>query len=86
MNDCKFTGRLTSDPAEENNQLAKELDPAYVDKTYEEQCREFVIKDNVSGGEWDWDLLANVSKVDNDKALENLKVYIEDLWRRYESR
>ena len=50
---------FTREDAEENNQLAKELDPAYVDKTYEEQCREFVIKDNVSGGEWDWDLLAN---------------------------
>lgn len=25
----------------------------------EEQQREFVIKDNVSGGEWDWDILAN---------------------------
>ena len=24
-----------------------------------EQEREFVIKDNVSGGEWDWDILAN---------------------------
>lgn len=25
----------------------------------EEQQRQFIIKDNVSGGEWDWDLLAN---------------------------
>lgn len=25
----------------------------------EEQKREFIIKDNVSGGEWDWDILAN---------------------------
>ena len=32
------------------------------------------------------ELILDVSKVDNDKALENLKVYIEDLWRRYESR
>lgn len=50
---------FTREDAEENNRLAKELDPAYVDKTYEEQCREFIIKDNVSGGEWDWDILAN---------------------------
>ena len=50
---------FTREDAEENNQLAKELDPAYVDKTYEEQCDEFIIKDNVSGGEWDYDLLAN---------------------------
>ena len=35
---------FTREDAEENNQLAKELDPAYVDKTYEEQCREFVTK------------------------------------------
>jgi len=50
---------FTREDAEENNRLAKELDPEHVDKTYEEQCREFVIKDNVSGGEWDWDMLAN---------------------------
>jgi ParB-like chromosome segregation protein Spo0J len=50
---------FTREDAEENNRLAKELDPAYVDKTYEEQCREFIIKDNVSGGEWDMDILAN---------------------------
>ncbi len=25
----------------------------------EEKQREFIIKDNVSGGEWDWDLIAN---------------------------
>ena len=28
-------------------------------KTYEELCDEFVIKDNSSFGEWDWDALAN---------------------------
>lgn len=34
----------------------------------EEQKREFIIKDNVSGGEWDWDILANswdVQKLDD---------------------
>lgn len=25
----------------------------------EEKQREFIVKDNVSGGEWDWDVLAN---------------------------
>jgi len=25
----------------------------------EEEQRQFIIKDNVSGGEWDWDMLAN---------------------------
>ena len=30
----------------------------------EEQQREFLIKDNVSGGEWDWDILANEWEVE----------------------
>lgn len=30
----------------------------------EDKQKEFVIKDNVSGGEWDWDLLANEWDVD----------------------
>lgn len=51
--------QFTREDAEENNRLAKELDPNYKDKTYEEQRIEFIIKDNVSGGEWDWDILAN---------------------------
>lgn len=29
------------------------------DNLTEEQQKEFLIKDNVSGGEWDWDILAN---------------------------
>ena len=29
------------------------------EKTYEEYCEEFIIKDNVGFGEWDWDLIAN---------------------------
>jgi len=29
------------------------------DNLNEEQQREFLIKDNVSGGEWDWEVLAN---------------------------
>jgi DNA modification methylase len=36
----------------------KEIPVAIVDLPEDKQ-REFVIKDNVSGGEWDWDLLAN---------------------------
>jgi DNA modification methylase len=51
--------RFTRDDAERNNIEAKKLDPNYIEKTYEEQVREMVIKDNVSGGEWDWDILAN---------------------------
>ena len=30
----------------------------------EQQQREFLIKDNVSGGEWDWDILANEWEVE----------------------
>ena len=63
---------FTREDAEENNRLAKELYSEYVDKTYEEQCREFVVKDNVSGGEWDWDILANEWDVEelNDWGLD----------------
>jgi hypothetical protein len=37
----------------------KEIPVIVADNITEEQEREFVIKDNVSGGEWDWDILAN---------------------------
>jgi hypothetical protein len=33
--------------------------PIIITDLTEEQQREFLIKDNVSGGEWDWDILAN---------------------------
>ena len=33
--------------------------PIIVTDLTEEQQKEFLIKDNVSGGEWDWDMLAN---------------------------
>lgn len=38
----------------------------------EDKQRQFIIKDNVSGGEWDWDLLANEWNVDelNDWGLD----------------
>ena len=50
---------FTREDAEEGNRQARALDPSYVDKTYEEQREEMIIKDNVAGGEWDLDLLAN---------------------------
>lgn len=37
----------------------KELTVIVADNLTEEQQREFLIKDNVSGGEWDWNILAN---------------------------
>lgn len=33
--------------------------PVIITDLSEEKQREFLIKDNVSGGEWDWDILAN---------------------------
>jgi hypothetical protein len=37
----------------------KEVPIIMADNLTEEQQREFLIKDNVSGGEWDWDMLEN---------------------------
>lgn len=39
--------------------------PIIVTDLTEEQQREFLIKDNVSGGEWDWDILANEWNTDD---------------------
>jgi hypothetical protein len=50
---------FTREMAERNNKLAKKINPDFVEKTYEEYCKEIIIKDNVSGGEWDWDMLSN---------------------------
>jgi len=37
----------------------KEVPVIYADQLTEDQKREFIIKDNVGFGEWDWDVLAN---------------------------
>jgi ParB-like chromosome segregation protein Spo0J len=37
----------------------KEIPVIIADNLTEEQQREFLIKDNTSGGEWDWEVLAN---------------------------
>ena len=39
--------------------------PVIITDLTEEQQREFLIKDNTSGGEWDWDILANEWDMDN---------------------
>lgn len=44
---------FTREMAEENNKLTEQ------NKTYEEYRDEIIIKDNISGGDWDWDILAN---------------------------
>ena len=37
----------------------KEVPIIIADNLTEEQQREFLIKDNTSGGEWDWEMIAN---------------------------
>ena len=46
----------------------KEVYIIKVDELTEEQKKEFIIKDNVGFGEWDWDILAN--EWDNDSLVE----------------
>tara|TARA_R110000787_G_scaffold161715_5_gene275127 strand:- start:2573 stop:3142 length:570 start_codon:yes stop_codon:yes gene_type:complete len=46
----------------------KEVYIIVADNLTEEQQREFLIKDNTSGGDWDWDMLAN--EWDNEKLNE----------------
>ena len=55
----------------------KEISIIVADNLTEEQQREFLIKDNTSGGEWDWDAL---NEEWNIEQLENwgLNVPIED--------
>jgi len=43
----------------------KEVPIIVAENLTDEQQKEFIIKDNVSGGEWDWDMLAN--EWDTDK-------------------
>lgn len=44
---------FTREMAEENNRLTGRED------SYEDYKKEIVIRDNVSGGEWDWDMLSS---------------------------
>ena len=48
---------FTREHAEINNKARRE--EGIKEATYEEQCREYIIKDNMSFGEHDWDVLAN---------------------------
>ena len=48
---------FTKKHAEINNKARRE--EGIKEATYEEQCREYIIKDNVSFGEHDWDILGN---------------------------
>jgi len=42
----------------------KEVPIIVAENLTDEQQKEFIIKDNVSGGEWDWDMLANEWEAD----------------------
>jgi len=42
----------------------KEVPIIVAENLTDEQQKEFIIKDNVSGGEWDWDMLANEWEVE----------------------
>lgn len=57
----------------------KEVPVIIADNLTPEQENEFLIKDNVSGGEWDWDVLANEW---NSEELENwglnIPIFMED--------
>lgn len=55
----------------------KEVDILVADQLTEDQKKEFIIKDNVGFGEWDWDMLAN--EWDNELLSEwGLDLNIED--------
>lgn len=74
----------------------KEIPIIIADNLTEEQQREFLIKDNTSGGEWDFEMLANDWDVeqledwgldvpnfdtDTDNELKDLSSTIENLYR-----
>jgi hypothetical protein len=53
--------------------------PIIITDLTEEQQREFLIKDNVSGGEWDWDILANEWNVEEITSWGlDLPIYFND--------
>jgi hypothetical protein len=57
----------------------KEVPVIVANNLTEDQQREFLIKDNVSGGEWDWDLLANEWEVEKlgDWGLD-IPIFLEE--------
>ena len=55
----------------------KEVPIIFADSLTPEQEREFIIKDNSSFGEWDWDILANEWDTEN---LQDWGIDIPDEW------
>jgi hypothetical protein len=54
----------------------KEVPIIVAENLTDEQQKEFIIKDNVSGGEWDWDMLAN------EWEAEQLTEWGLDVWQQ----
>jgi hypothetical protein len=54
----------------------KEVPIIVAENLTDEQQKEFIIKDNVSGGEWDWDMLAN------EWDAEQLTEWGLDVWQQ----
>ena len=54
----------------------KEVPIIVAENLTDEQQKEFIIKDNVSGGEWDWDMLAN------EWEAEQLTEWGLDVWNQ----
>ena len=61
----------------------KEIPVIVADNLTEEQEREFLIKDNVSGWEWDWDMLAN--EWDTEELVEWWLDIDTNLWQKIQS-
>ena len=53
----------------------KEVPVIKASKLTEEEQRQFIIKDNVSGGEWDWEMLGN------EWDVEQLEEWGIDVWK-----
>jgi hypothetical protein len=52
-----WTDMFTQADCDEMNEIA--IEEKRETKTYLEYCDEIIIKDNVSAGDWEWDMLAN---------------------------
>ena len=52
-----WTDMFTQADCDEMNKIA--IEEERETKTYSEYCDEIIIKDNVSSGDWEWDMLAN---------------------------
>ena len=67
--------------ADENNKLTNQT------KTYEQYCKEIMIKDNISGGEWDWELLSSQFEKEEleDWGLPVLQTNFDDVDGFFES-